>query len=310
MNRYVFAAVPLSLVLHTAVANADRQAAAAALFEQGIKDMQAGKTALACKELADSIAVWPDSGAKGALAECETALGKTASAWELWHDLATTAPTAELREDAAANAAKLEPRLARVRIRIVGAVPAELEVRLNGKRVSTRSTTPVSVDPGAVIVVATAPDARPWSRTLQAAEAMTTDVDVPLTELYVRDASQDRRNMRHLGLALSVAGGAFIVGGGVLGFVARSNWNSAIEACGGDADHCARTGLERAQAKLDDGRAAARWSNRSIGLGGAVAIAGVILYVRAREPRHTTTAWRISPVAGPHAFGLMLSGDL
>src|SRR5262245_51060813 len=98
----------------------DRRATATALFQEGMAAIEAGKTEEGCSKLAESVATMPDSGAMGALAECDTALGRLSEAWELWRDLATSAPTPELRDDAAKNATALDARLARVVVHLHG----------------------------------------------------------------------------------------------------------------------------------------------------------------------------------------------
>jgi len=50
------------------VAHADPRLEATALFEQGAKDLSAGRTEQACKELASSLAMFDDSGTRGVLA--------------------------------------------------------------------------------------------------------------------------------------------------------------------------------------------------------------------------------------------------
>lgn len=108
---------PARIVYVTALvssqAHADRKADAVTLHDQGIADLNAGYIAKACKELAASNQLYPDSGTKGALAECLTADGKLASAWQLWRDLSDTAPSADLKADAEARALALELRLSR-----------------------------------------------------------------------------------------------------------------------------------------------------------------------------------------------------
>ena len=162
------------------VARAEAPPEATALFDQGIKDMRAGKTDLACKELSASLAAYPDSGTKGALAECDTKLGKLASAWSLWRDLADTAPTRELRADAAARARRLEPRMPRFRIELAAPLAPKETVTVAGQAV-VDPTLPVALplDPGPFTVTAEAPGYTSWSSTFQADEGATTVVPVP-----------------------------------------------------------------------------------------------------------------------------------
>jgi hypothetical protein len=163
-----------------ASAHADPRVEATALFEQGVADLHAGRTEQACKELAASLAREDDSGTKGALATCDTQLGRVASAWQLWKDLADTAPTADLRADAKANAKQLEPRLPRYVVQLQGAAPAGLAVTLNGAPADPTLGVALPIDPGAVIAAATAPGRQPWTATYQAVEGQQLTISVPV----------------------------------------------------------------------------------------------------------------------------------
>src|ERR1044071_6808085 len=99
-----------------APAAADPQAEAVGLFDQGIKDLKAGRLEKACAALQASLQLVKDSGTKGALARCHGRAGRIATAWLLWPELSDTAPTPDLRSDPAAQAAKLERRLPRYTI--------------------------------------------------------------------------------------------------------------------------------------------------------------------------------------------------
>src|ERR1044071_6115425 len=114
---------------------ADSHAEPVVLFDQGIKDMKAGRLDKACAELQSSLDLVKDSGTKGALARCHGLAGRLASAWLLWRELTDTAPTAELRADAAAQATRLEPRLPRYTIRVASPTPG-LVIQINGRTVS------------------------------------------------------------------------------------------------------------------------------------------------------------------------------
>src|SRR4051812_42511974 len=119
MKRAALALAALvALAFGASPAMADSRAEAVVLFDQGIKDMKAGRLEKACTELQSSLDLVKDSGTKGALARCHGLSGRVASAWLLWRELADTAPSAALRSDAAAQAAKLEPRLPKYTIKL------------------------------------------------------------------------------------------------------------------------------------------------------------------------------------------------
>src|SRR6185295_17695190 len=103
-----------------------------ALFDDGIKNLKAGNYEKACKSLAASLALVPDSGTRGSLARCYSQLGKVASSWLLWRELADMAPSPDLRADAAAQARKLEPRLAKYVVKLARTT-AGLAITFDGR---------------------------------------------------------------------------------------------------------------------------------------------------------------------------------
>jgi len=306
--------VLLLAVLGAPVATAapkDRKATAAALFNQGIKDMQAGNTAKGCDELAESVSTLPDSGAKGALAECDTLLGRLSDAWELWRDLASSAPTAELRDDATKNAAALELRLARVAMHVRGVAPSDLVVTLNGKPVSVGAVAEQRVDPGTLVVVATSPDIERWTHTYKAEEGAAIEIEIPM---QASGAVISRHRLaRVAGLSLMGVGAGAIGVGAVFGILASSSWRSAKASCGDTPEHCKTVGFTSAQHDLDSARSSATISTWSIGLGSAVVVTGLLVYLSGRggsPAAESATAWRAAPLAGPQTLGIVLARSL
>jgi hypothetical protein len=174
----VSTAVGVCLAL-AGVARADPRLEATALFEQGIQDLNAGRTEQACKEFAASLARWEDMSTKGMLAKCDTKLGRIASAWLLWKDLVDTEKDEDFRIDAKKNAAELEPRLPRFVVQLTGPAPAGLVITVNGSPADPTLGVALPIDPGAVVAVASAPDRQPWSATFQAVEAQQLTIAVP-----------------------------------------------------------------------------------------------------------------------------------
>ncbi|HEV7554917.1 MAG TPA: hypothetical protein VGO00_05630, partial [Kofleriaceae bacterium] len=188
------AAIVASVLFAARVASADAQAEAVALFDQGVKDLKAGDYAKACKELAASNDKWPDSGTKGALALCYTQLGKVASAWQLWHELADIAPSPALRADAVKKADKLASRVPHYAVKLAGATPG-LVVMINGGKVDPSLGLPLPIDPGPVAATAEADGYEAWaSKDLVAAEGKQLDIEVPVLDkkkVAARSKSKD-----------------------------------------------------------------------------------------------------------------------
>jgi hypothetical protein len=301
------------------VARADVPAEATALFDQGMKDLRAGNTELACKELSASLAKYTDSGTKGALATCYGKLGKVVSAWSLWKDLADTASPAD-RADAAKRAKALEPRLPRFVVKLQG-VTRGLVVTINGNALADPTlAVPLPVDPGPLAIIAHAPDHRDWTQTLQATEGATTTIEIPALDELPKSAPivtppiaivehGDPRHKRHvLALAVGAVGGVGLIAGAVFGLSASSNFDKAKTDCGGNLDACAPGGLALAQADVSSARSSATLSTIGFGVGGALVTAGAVLWFTAPSAEESRTALRLVPSLEPRSAGLVLSG--
>lgn len=295
-------------------ARADAKAEAVALFDQGIKELKAGNHAKACELLAASNALVPDSGTRGSLARCYTQLGRIASAWLLWRELADTAPTPALRADAAAQARKLEPRLARYVVKTAAPIDG-LALTLDGKPIRASLDVEVPIDPGSYRITATAPGRRSHEQPLVAAEGRTTVIEIPALEPAHAQVLEPApapapaspgRGRKIAAIAIGGLGVASLVAGSVFGAQASSRYDDAIALCGGAIDRCAVDQLPAAQARVDDARSSATLSTAGFLVGGAAVITGVVLFVTAPSGEHRAVAVAPSVSAG-HA-GLTISG--
>jgi hypothetical protein len=311
-------------------AHADAQSDATALFEQGIKDMQAGNIEQACRLLAASLAKYPDSGTKGALAECYTTLGKVASAWTLFKELEVTAPSDDLKADAAAQATKLEARMPRYQLKLVEATPG-LTVKINGTDVADPTlAVALPVDPGPLLVIASAAGYKSWNGKATAYEGRTTTIEIPKlveapkpvepkvtpggpqgpTTLVVREDNSGTRRSRHvIGGSMMIVGAISLGVGGYFGSQAFKQWDEAKLVCGGEdrIDTC----QDPAQGQFfaDQARNKALTSTILMGAGGAVLVVGAIVWLSApKDERKTATAIRVVPSVGTEGFGVTLTG--
>jgi hypothetical protein len=304
-----------------APAIADPHAEAVVLFDQGIKDMKAGRLDKACTELQSSLDLVKDSGTKGALARCHGLAGRVATAWLLWRELADTAPSAELRADAAAQAKKLEPRLPKYTIKLARPTP-DMVVELNGKTVAAGVPVAVPLDPGKFSVSASRRDhdrvlSETWTHDYTAVEGETLGIEVPALALRVVEKPaaprpvQDpelagRRHRRHVvalvigGLALGAAGG-----GAVFGFQAHSTFDKAKQTCG-MIDHCPEDKLQASQKLVDDARSSATRSTALFIGAGGVAVVAAIVWATAPSFERKTVA--VAPTVGSGTVGLALGG--
>jgi hypothetical protein len=303
------------LLLAPAVVRADDKMRAVALFDEGIKEMKAGNFEKACPLFRESNRLVPDSGTRGSLARCYTQLGRVASAWLLWRELADTAPTPDLRSDAAANAAKLDPRLPRYVIVLASGQPTEISVRIDGEEVAATLDVPTPIDPGTYDIEVSAPGYMPWRSKFTAVEGKTTRVDVPGarpakvdTGLHVdpEPSRGDGGSRRGLGIAITGGGAIALVASGVFGYLARQGYAEAEEMCGGSVERCYPPRVPDAQKEVDSARGIANMSTVLFLVGGAVTATGVYLIVTGSRAERARMS--IAPSVWGDGGGLAISG--
>jgi hypothetical protein len=314
--RAAIAVVAVALAAGPALA--DDKANAIALFDEGLREMKAGNYAKACKALEASNRLLSDSGTRGSLARCYTHLGRLASAWTLWRELADTAPSAQLRSDAAAQAKKLEPRLARYRVKLAESMDG-IAVTVAGDPIDLSTDIPVPIDPGTYPVEAKAPGHVAWSGQLTAKEGVTAEIAVPAlapaaaAARPVKPPTSKKPAVASAGRGRRIAGGVIaglglggLAASGVFGAMARSDNEDAKKICGGAIDRCDPARTDEAQRKVDDARSAARISTIAAAAGGALVVTGIILYVTAPKAERRSVA--IAPLVDGTMAGLSLSG--
>lgn len=184
LRHFVFL---LSLAFIAGLAHEARAdtATAQALFDQGKKLMGEKKYAEACAKFEESQKLDPGLGTQTNLAICYEALGRTASAWSLYLEVAGTAKATNQteREKKARDAAKaLEPKLSKLTIEVVS--PAEgLEVKRNGQPVGQATWgTPIPVDPGEIKISAVAPGRQLWETSITIDKPGDSKVTIPELE--------------------------------------------------------------------------------------------------------------------------------
>lgn len=279
-------------------------AAAEALFAQGQVWMQAGDYARACPALEESYRLDPATGALFAVALCHEQQGRLASAWVEFMDVASRAnaeryPEREraAREHAEALKARLsfltvhvDPRNATLR----GFVVARDGIALGPAAWGT----PIPVDPGSHIVVATAPGHQPWTTSVTVGEKRPKEaVAVPklsalaVTAAVPARAAPEPAPLRMLGVPMTplrVAGvslgTAGVVSLGLAGFsmvrAVRKNADSERACSSGCTEQGKRDRLsafEAAELATVSGIAA-----------GVLLSAGVTLFIVGTPPRRTS----------------------
>jgi tetratricopeptide (TPR) repeat protein len=314
---------------------ADRQAATV-LFKDGKALLDKGKIAEACRKLEDSQRLDPAAGTLLNLAVCHEKEGRTASAWYEFTDALATARKDNRPERiklAEEHIAKLEPQLLRLTIEVPkeSDVPG-LEVRRDDAvlaRAGWGSATPV--DPGEHKIEAKAPGKLPWSRSVNvdatqatrtitvpalaadpdagkmvAKEPIAPPVAPPSQEPTPVPATSTRgRN----GVIATAVGGAFLVGAGVVGLVAKSKWDEAQKTCPSvkDCDASGAAATKRAGTLAD--------TATTVGVIGAV-LTGVGVYLLSTAPSSSSATaskqaakrFVVSPIVAQDGGGAFVSG--
>lgn len=242
------------------------------------------------------------------IAECRLALGRIVegvSALErvARESLPEGAPRAFVaaKERARAMLEDARPRLARVVVDVDGEVPAGLELRLDGKDVTSARGLDIPANPGPHELEASAAGHEKTSQRLDLAEGERAPVALRLTRSptapaleapsrHVAGRLPDPPAPRSLLVPWVVtgAGGAALVAGGVLGALALGAKSDLDARC------TDRTCPDDAQGLADDARGRATASTIALGVGVTAVVAGVLLLAsRPRMPAApaTTASW-------------------
>jgi len=203
-------------------------AAAEVLFNDGQKLFDAGKIHEACEKFQESYTQDPAIGTMINLARCHEKEGKTASAWAEYKTVETLASRAnqgQRQQYAHDEAAKLEPTLHQLVLNVkfpVEGMELSRNTTVVGKALWGEK---IPVDPGDVVLKATAPNKKPWSQTVHLAAGPGVDhFDIPaLEDAPVDTTPKDGKNtviitsggwttQKYVGL---IAAGAGVVTAGI-----------------------------------------------------------------------------------------------
>ncbi|WP_394821772.1 tol-pal system YbgF family protein [Pendulispora albinea] len=316
--------------------SSEAEVAGRTLFNEGMAFFAQGNYAQACPKFEASLARLPGIGTRGKLAECYEKLGRTASAWSLYREVAVFAARAgqSAREQLALNRANaLEPRLARILITDSNVVPA-IVVRRNGIVVPREELgAAVAADPGDVLVEASAPGCKPWSTKARVAESGVVRVDVPLLERAapsrasafpnasdplqqeiassaLQDPAAHRSpfgTQRTVGLAVGGAGLASLLAGTYFGLSAKSTYDDAFDA---DCQSSDKTCNAAGQEKTESARSKAVASTILFGAAAALITTGTVLFFTAPKRESRAASVRVAPSVGVGSAGLIVSGRL
>lgn len=273
ISRALAGAVALAVALGASPGFAQTPAdkvTAEALFEEAKALMAAGKTAEACAKLEESLRLDPGMAAQFRLGECYEKLGRLASAWATYGEVASAAGAAGMTERekfARDKVAAIKPRLATLTVVVPDAIAATpgLTIERDGKAIGQAQWgSAVPVDPGPHRVVASAPGRAPWSKQVDVqGEATATRIDVPMLAEARGSAQQPVAPMTPepessvqgpVGLVIGGVGVAAMAVGVGLGFAAKSKYDDTEGHCVGS--FCDDEGLQATDSARTQGTAA------------------------------------------------------
>jgi hypothetical protein len=300
-----------ALPVHAQPNDSEKKAAAQALFDEARKLTSDDKFAEACPKFTESVRLDPTMGTKFYLADCLEHIGRLASAWAYYVEVADGARAAGLKDRetfARERVAAILPKLGRLTVVVSESTRgvAGLSVKRDGFAVSDALWgTALPVDPGAHVISATATGKAPWETRVEVKEpGQTLTVEVPaLTDAATPEPvptstvtepppppppPSGSSGQRIAGFAVGAVG-LVGLGVGVAFGVSAIGKKSDSNAAG----HCDSRNLcdDIGLALRKEGINAATLSTVGFIVGGAALVGGVVLLITApRSPSQGATA--------------------
>jgi serine/threonine-protein kinase len=292
----VGAALSVAETAAAAPSPADK-ATAQALFDDALQRMSAGKFADACPKLEESERLDAAMGTSFQLARCYEGMGRLASAWAMYiqvADLARASGQASREKAARDAAAALEPRLSYLTV-AVEMHPEGLVVRRGDVTVpAPQWGTRIPVDAGTYHFTASAPGRVSWSGEVSVGERGAVTARIPDLAIApvaphasvvpaaaaVAPKPPPSDAQRIAGIVTLSVGAAGIVTSGVLGLIAKSNYNAANGEC--PAAGCTGPG----EAATNSARSLGDGATVVFVVGAVAAATGAVVWATA--PRATT----------------------
>lgn len=254
LGMCVWPCVSASVAVGQQSAAAERRASAQALFDQGRALMREGRYDEACPRLEESQRLDPGLGTQFNLAVCYEHIGRNASAWSLFLEVAALARQREQVERervAREHASKLEPTLSRLRIEVPEGARAEgLEVRRGDVPVGEAQWgVALPSDPGPVVVMARAKAKKSFqAEVIVGGDGGTYTLEVPVLEDAPLEAKvepglfEGLSTPRAVGLVVGAGGILALAAGATFGLLAMGQDAASDDNC--DGNLCNEIGYE------------------------------------------------------------------
>ncbi|WP_437330838.1 hypothetical protein [Sorangium sp. So ce381] len=279
-------------------ARAEDKAGAVALFREAGALVDAGQASRACPKYEESLRLYDSVNTRYFLADCYERIGKMASAWAQFLEVAARvhasgdrAKEAKARERAAA----VQPKVSRLSVVVEAASTPGLEVKRDGTPVGPGQWgVPMPVDAGTHVIQASAPGKRVWTAQVEVKPGGVTSTLVvrPLEDDPAStDAGGAGDGRRTIALVTAGAGVVGVGVGAALGFAAKSRFDESRPFCNGD--RCDRRGMDIR------GSAVARANVATVvfGVGLAAIAGGGVLWLTAKSSTQGVSLG-LSPAVG------------
>ncbi len=308
--------VGLTLVLLCAVAVAQPKNKSTELFEEGRALAGAGKIKEACDKFDESFKLDRAPGTALNYGDCLEKLGQLRRAWQMFDSAAKDfardndgrASYAKQRADA------VSPKLAAITVKVANPQLAGLVIEIGDQTVTAAAQIEDRFEPGEIVVRATAPGKQEFSTRANGLAGSSVIVDIP-AELgsgggavgpFIADKPEGgRRDKQRVRIALVMGGVgvASLATSLVLGMSAKAKYDDGLDDCP-VTDGTPRCSTDAQLQVLDDAGARANIATGFAVAGGALLVAGVVIYFTA--PRESM---QVSPTASGSSVGLSLSGS-
>lgn len=299
--------------------DADR-AAAQALFDEAQQLKEEGNLKAACTKFEKSMDLDPAVGTQLNLADCYERQGRTASAWVNYSEASQLDQADSRRAQFARDRAEaLKPKLTRMRLEVAGRAPG-MTITRDGQPIPEATWgTSVPVDPGSYELLAKAPGKLPWREDVEiAGEGEVVTVEVPaladagddevVAPPPVPDAPDDDDSGNGQLIAGAVVGSVGVVGigiGAVLAGMAHSKAAESEDHCRPDEPNmCTQPGVDL----REDAQGLQTIYAVSFAVGGAAAIAGLVMILTSPSGEAADSALPFAPLVGPEIGGLTVGG--